>query len=85
VFSHGPRANQTLEGCCGNHECRMALVKVLHALAGPPHPEGEAIWGAFPKWHPNLPLLGAEIGAAIANCVTILAYRLCLDREQPPG
>jgi hypothetical protein len=83
VFSHGPRANQTLEGHHGNHERQMALVEVLHALASPPHPEGEAIWGSFPKWRPNLPLLGAEIGATITDCITVLAYglHLELDRE----
>ncbi len=83
VFSRGPRADRLLEGRLGNHERRMALVEVLHALAGPPHPEGEAIWGAFPKRPPNLPLLGAEIGSAIADCVAVLAYglRLELDRE----
>jgi hypothetical protein len=49
----------------------MALVEVLHAL--------EAIWGAFPKWRPNLPVLGAEIRAAIADCVAVLAYGLHLE------
>jgi len=83
VFSRGPRVDRTLDGRRGNHERRMALVEVVHALAGPPRLEGEAIWGAFPKRRPNLPPLGAEIGTAIADCVAVLAYglRLELDRE----
>jgi hypothetical protein len=60
----------------------MALVNALHALAGPPHPGGQAIWGVCPKRRPDLPPLGAEIGAAVADCITVLAYGLRIEFDE---
>ncbi len=51
----------------------MELVNALHDLAAPPHPGGQAIWGVCPKQRPDLPPLGAEIGAAVADCLAVLA------------
>ncbi len=60
----------------------MALVNALYDLAAPPHPGGQAIWGVFPKRRPDLPPLGAEIGAAVADCLAVLAYGLSIEFDQ---
>ncbi len=60
----------------------MALVNAIHALAAPPHPGGRAIWRPFPKWRPDLPPLWAEIGAAVADCLAVLAYGLSIEFDQ---
>ncbi len=82
VFSRRPRAYRTSGGSRGNHLRRLALVNALYDLAAPPHPGGQAIWGVFPKRRPDLPPLGAEIGAAVADCLAVLAYGLRIEFDQ---
>ncbi len=60
----------------------MALVNTLHALAAPPHPVAQAIWGVCPKRRPDLPPLGAEIGATVADCLAVLAYGLRIQFDE---